>query len=108
MMGINPLTDSWFAYQVRDAVFRFGVWFEARQQETKEVDMPDTRSKPKRLVPRYSEDDLRAMLGLTGANAGVSRDLTAPDADKDRQAAELLAALHSGQPVDWAALGFVP
>jgi hypothetical protein len=106
-LGINPQTDSWFAWQVRSAVFRFGTWFEARQQETKEVDMPEHRGKPKRLVPKYSESDLAAMLGLTGADGGA-RELTTPDTDKDRQAAELMAALHSGQPIDWHALGFVP
>lgn len=105
MLGINPLTDSWFAWQVRSAVFRFGTWFEARQQETKEVDMPETRGKPKRLVPKYSESQLAAMLGLASAD-GV--DLTTADPEQDRQAAELLAALHSGKPVDWTALGFVP
>ena len=88
-------------------MFRFGTWFEARQQETKEVDMPEQRGKPKRLVPKYSQGDLAAMLGLTGADASA-RELVTADAVKDEQAAALMAALHSGQPIDWDALGFTP
>jgi hypothetical protein len=94
MLGIDTRADPWLAYQVRSAVYAFGTWFEARCKETREEPMPETKRKPTRTVPKYSETQLRAFLGLDGA--GEFANVLASSPDLDRKAAELQAAYQRG------------
>ena len=64
LLGIDPLRDSWVAYQVRRAVHRWGTWFQAQREATREVPVPKTKETPKMRVPRYSNEQLLQMLGI--------------------------------------------
>jgi hypothetical protein len=48
---------------VRRAVWVWGTWFDRQRNATDERDAPK-HQRPKVRVPRYSEAQLRAMLGL--------------------------------------------
>lgn len=69
LLGIDPRREPWVAWQVRRAVFTWGSWFDARRQETVERPIPQNQ-KPTMRVPKYSEGQLRAMLGLTSEDVG--------------------------------------
>jgi hypothetical protein len=97
MLGVNPLIEPWTAWQLRSAVYTFGSWFDMQRSATKEAPMPDTKRKPTMTVPKYSTDELRAMLGI-GPSADAS--FLVKDVDADRKAAELNAAFNSGD-IDW-------
>lgn len=64
LLGIDPLNDSWFAWQVRNAVHDFGSWFQAKRESTKEVPVPKGKREQKMRVPRYTDEQLAQMLGL--------------------------------------------
>lgn len=59
------------AWQIRRAVYSWGAWFDARRNETVERPVPE-RKKPTMRVPKYSEAQLRAMLGLTEGAGGTT------------------------------------
>lgn len=101
MLGTNPLREPWTAWQLRSAVFTFGHWFEMQIEAMKEAPMPETKRKPTMMVPKFSNEDLRAMLGVAPK---ADMDFLRPDAEMDRQAAELQSALSRGQ-MDWSTFG---
>ena len=93
LAGIDPRADSWLAWQLRRAVWAFGSWFDRQREATVEKPAPRTQ-KPTIRVPRYSEGQLRAMLGLEdgdttapGPNGGTRR---VTDEDLDAAAYALL------------------
>jgi hypothetical protein len=65
---VDSKRDPWLAWQVRRAAYVWGTWFDARRNETVERPVPEKR-KPTMRVPKYSEGQLRAMLGLATASA---------------------------------------
>jgi hypothetical protein len=86
---LDPRAEAWLCWQVRRAVFAWGTWFEAQREATVEKPAPRAHRATVR-VPKFGEDQLRAMLGLDrdglpGPNGA------APEDDLDRIAAAFLA-----------------
>lgn len=77
-------------------------WAEERGNETEWGTEPEP-PKGKVRVPKY-----RTLAELLDLDMKRGADDLTPDVEKDAQAAALLSALQSGQPVDWSSLGFEP
>lgn len=88
LAGIDPGSDGWLAWQFRRAVFAFGEWFERQREATVERPAPKNQ-KPTIRVPKFSEGQLRAMIGLDG-DEGAPGSLIVPDPVLDEQARALL------------------
>lgn len=67
LLGLDPQADAWLAWQLRRAVFAFGDWFDRQREATVERPAPK-HQKPMIRVPKYDEAQLRAMLGIDGAD----------------------------------------
>lgn len=93
MLGIDPVRESWLAHQVREAIDRFGTWFEQQIDATERVPVPQGQ-KPHMLVPRYTDDQLKLMLGMDltkPENVGYKvGDRVFAEMDLDRTAREIL------------------
>lgn len=87
------------------AIRSFKRWVDERSNETKWGTAEKPPSDKSVQVPKY--ETLAELLDLDNGGEEASA-LTTPDVDQDAQAAALLAAMHSGQPIDWEALGFTP
>jgi hypothetical protein len=79
-------------------------WADERGNETEWGSVPEP-PKGKSQVPKYRT--LADVLDLDSDTANAA-DLTTPNVDADAQAAALMAALRSGEPIDWQSLGFTP
>lgn len=82
-------------WQVRRAVFAFGSWFEAQREATDERPAPKHRPATIR-VPRFSEAQLRAMLGLDADGPDGADGMATPPDDLDEIAAAFLAGVELG------------
>jgi hypothetical protein len=69
-LGIDSRRDPWLAWQVRRAVYTWGAWFDARRQETVERPVPRDHKATMR-VPKWSEAQLRQMLGIAPEATGT-------------------------------------
>jgi hypothetical protein len=67
---VDPIANSWLASQLLNAVYEFGTWFQARRDETVKVPAPKN-DKPMMHKPKYSEDELRHMLGIPDKEPGA-------------------------------------
>ena len=98
LLGLDTRAEPWLAWQVRRAVYAFGTWFEAQREATVERPAPKHRPATER-VPRYSEEQLRAMLGLGPdgeAESGLGDAYGAATEDLDALASAFLAGVALG------------
>lgn len=91
---MDTRAEPWLAWQVRRAVYAFGTWFEAQREATVERPAPKHRPAVER-VPRYSEEQLRAMLGLgpDGEESGLGDAYGGATEDMDALSAAFLAGV---------------
>lgn len=92
LLGIDPIAESWFAYQVRSAVHRWGTWFQAQREATRMVPVPKSKREPMMPVPKYSNEQLAQMLGVDGPS-------TTPE--QQQEIDDLAEQLLNGT-VDWS------